>query len=323
MFGIDKGIRRLSLINLWLAFGLMLLVFLAGPSIYLLNSLTNNVGLYLQNLPSPSLETFPGNRNGTAQEWQAGWTLFYWGWWISWSPFVGLFLARISYGRTIRQFVLGAMLAPVAASMVWLTVFGDSVLRILLGDSNNPLATASAENSMFVLIQQLFPQDGLGTVIATLASVVTIIVVVLFFATSSDSGSLVIDILTNGGDPNPRWQSRLFWAVLEGVIAAVLLVAGATSGSDALSALQTASILAGLPFVVILLLIALSLAKALRREGRDARRDDESTRPPGQEVAREPRIPATDVPDGPGRPPGRWGGTARASRGGRQVSVRG
>lgn len=303
MFGIDKGIRRLSLINLWLAFGLMLLVFLAGPSIYLLNSLTNNVGLYLQNLPSLSFETFPGNGNGTAQEWQAGWTLFYWGWWISWSPFVGLFLARISYGRTIRQFVLGAMLAPVAASMV----FGDSVLRILLGDSNNPLATASAENSMFVLIQQLFPQDGLGAVIATLASVVTIIVVVLFFATSLDSGSLVIDILTNGGDPNPRWQSRLFWAVLEGVIAAVLLVAGATSGSDALSALQTTSILAGLPFVVILLLIALSLAKALRREGRDARRHDESTRPPGQEVAREPRIPATDVPDGTGRPPGRWG----------------
>lgn len=278
MFGIDKGIRRLSLINLWLAFGLMILVFIAGPSIFLLNSLTNNVGVYLQNLPSLAFETFPGDPGGAAQEWQAGWTLFYWGWWISWSPFVGLFLARISYGRTIRQFILGAMLAPVAASMVWLTVFGDSVLNILLRDPDNALATAAPENSMFVLISQLLPAEGIGALLATLASVVTIVVVVLFFATSSDSGSLVIDILTNGGDPNPRWQQRLFWAILEGVIAAVLLVAGATSGTSALSALQTASIIAGLPFSIILILMAVGLAKSLRAEGRKPGRDSKKPR---------------------------------------------
>src|SRR5699024_928012 len=243
MLGIDKGIRNLSLTNLWLAFILMVFVFAFGPTRTLLADLAGNVGQYLQNLPGLSFEMFPTNGNGTAQEWQNDWTLFYWGWWMSWSPFVGMFLARISYGRTIRSFTAGALFAPVGASMVWLTVFGNSGLQTLLSDPGNELATASDETALFVVLDQL-PVAGIVSIVA---SVVAIIVVVLFFATSSDSGSLVVDILTNGGDPNPQWQQRLFWAVAEGVIAAVLFIAGAASGEDALGALQTASIVAGLP----------------------------------------------------------------------------
>lgn len=205
----------------------------------------------------------PGdNPNGTAQDWQNDWTLFYWGWWISWSPFVGMFLARISYGRTIRAFVGGALFPPVGASFVWLTIFGNSALELLSGDTEHPLAEAEAETSIYVLLRDI-PVAGIVTV---LASVLAIIVVVLFFATSSDSGSLVVDILTNGGDPHPRWQQRLFWAVLEGVIAAVLLGAGAASGEDALTALQTASIVAGLPFCIVLILMCLGLVRGLASE---------------------------------------------------------
>ena len=260
MLGIDKGIRNLSLLNLWLALALMLFVFFFGPTRDLLNAVAANIGTYVQELPGLSFETFPGNDN--AQSWQNDWTLFYWGWWISWSPFVGMFLARISYGRTIRSFIGGALFAPVGASMVWLTIFGDSALETLLDDPQNALASADAETSIFVLINQL-PVPGF---LAILASVLAIIVVVLFFATSSDSGSLVVDILTNGGDPNPKWQQRLFWAVLEGVIAAVLLGAGAAAGTDALSALQTASIVAGLPLCLVLILMAIGLSRALRSE---------------------------------------------------------
>ncbi|WP_438388029.1 BCCT family transporter [Actinopolyspora saharensis] len=260
LLGIDKGIRNLSLINLWLAFALMVFVFVAASSRDIVNALATNIGTYLQNLPLTSFETYPNDP--AAREWQSGWTLFYWGWWISWSPFVGMFLARISYGRTIRQFIGGALFAPVGASIVWLTVFGDAALQRLRANPANPLAEASSDTAMFVLFEQL-PVLG---IITTIASVVAIIVVVLFFATSSDSGSLVVDILTNGGDPHPRWQQRLFWAVLEGVIAAVLLAAGAVSGTDALSALQTASIVAGLPFCVVLLLMCIGLSKGLSDE---------------------------------------------------------
>ncbi len=265
MLGVDKGIRNLSLANLWLAFALMVFVFVFGPTRDLINVLATNVGTYVQTLPSLGMETFP-NGGEQAQGWQDSWTLFYWGWWISWSPFVGMFLARISYGRTLRSFIGGALFAPVGASMVWLTIFGDSALRTLLAEPDNKLKSAvdKPENSLFVLIDQL-PVAG---IVATLASLVVVIVVVLFFATSSDSGSLVVDILTNGGDPNPLWQQRLFWAITEGAVAAVLLVAGSVvgGGSDPLAALQAASIAAGLPFAVVLVVMAVGLTRALRDE---------------------------------------------------------
>ncbi|MGJ7906641.1 BCCT family transporter [Actinopolyspora sp. H202] len=294
MLGIDKGIRNLSLINLWLAFALMVFVFVVASSRDIVNALANNIGTYLQNLPLTSFETYPGNAQ--AREWQADWTLFYWGWWISWSPFVGMFLARISFGRTIRQFIAGALFAPVGASMVWLTVFGDAALQRLRANPDNPIGEASSETAMFVLFNQL----PVVEVVSILASVLAIIVVVLFFATSSDSGSLVVDILTNGGDPRPRWQQRLFWAVLEGVIAAVLLTAGAVSGADALSALQTASIVAGLPFCIVLLLMCVGLSRALNQERRVLTRVEEPSPLVGlrESTTRRRRTGSTGEPGG-------------------------
>ncbi|CAN5180889.1 choline BCCT transporter BetT [soil metagenome] len=253
MLGLDKGIRRLALVNMWLAAVLTVFVFAVGPTLFILDSFSGNVGYYLQNLVATSLNMFPLSDSG--EQWQSGWTLFYWGWWISWSPFVGMFIARISYGRTIRQFIVGTLFAPVGASLVWFTVFGDTALQSELFGPGG-IADAGTSNALFVLLREL-PVSG---VFSVLASVLAIVVVVLFFATSSDSGSLVVDMLTNGGDPNPVWQQRLFWAVTEGAVAAVLLLVGG------LTALQTASITAGLPFLVVLLAMCYSLVKGLQQE---------------------------------------------------------
>lgn len=259
MFGIHKGIRRLSVINLWLAVVLMLFVFAVGPKLYILSGLADYTGYYLQNLLSTSFTVYNPNTQPDAASWQADWTLFYWGWWISWSPFVGMFIARISYGRTIRQFIAGTLFAPVGASIVWFSIFGGSALYYQFYGNVN-IAGQPAEQAMYILLDQL----PIGGIIAAVFSVLTIVVVTLFFATSSDSGSLVIDILTNGGDPHPIRAQRLFWAVTEGAVTAVLLVVG---GQTAVEALQAASITAGLPFAVVLLLICAGLFRGLRQEG--------------------------------------------------------
>ncbi len=280
MLGIDAGIRRLSTINMWLAVALCGFVFIVGPTLFLLESLAGNVGYYVQNLIGTSFNMFSMSKQGS--DWQASWTLFYWGWWISWSPFVGMFIARISYGRTIRQFILGVLFAPTGASFVWFVVFGDSALFKLVNGGDKALANADASNALFVLMQQL-PIAG---IVATLASVVGIIVVTLFFATSSDSGSLVVDMLTNGGDPNPIWQQRLFWAVMEGLVAAILLIAGAAVGGDPLSALQAASVSAGLPFCFVLLCMCYSLVKALKEEQVPDEVSERAAPEPGRAMSR-------------------------------------
>ncbi|GAA3756558.1 choline/glycine/proline betaine transport protein [Spinactinospora alkalitolerans] len=256
MLGIDKGIRRLSVINLWLAVTLMVFVFAVGPKLFILTGLADFTGYYLQNLVGTSLTVYNPNTQPDAASWQAGWTLFYWGWWISWSPFVGMFIARISYGRTIRQFIVGTLFAPVGASIVWFSVFGGSGIFYDLFRGAG-IAEAPAEQAVYLLLQEL-PIAG---ILYTLASVLTIVVVVLFFATSSDSGSLVVDMLTNGGDPHPIKLQRFFWAVTEGLVTMVLLVIG---GAAALDALQAASITVGLPFAFVLILVCFGLAKALR-----------------------------------------------------------
>ncbi|MBW3601553.1 MAG: BCCT family transporter [Actinobacteria bacterium] len=253
MLGLDKGIRRLALANMWLVVALTVFVFAVGPTLFVLDSFGGNVGYYLQNLVGTSFNMFTLSESG--QEWQAGWTLFYWGWWISWSPFVGMFIARISYGRTIREFILGTMFAPVGASFVWFTVFGETALHSELFGPGG-IADAGTSNALFALLRQL----PVGGILSVGASVLAIVVVVLFFATSSDSGSLVVDMLTNGGDPDPVRGQRLFWAVTEGAVASVLLLVGG------LTALQTASITAGLPFLVVLLVMCYSLTRGLRQE---------------------------------------------------------
>lgn len=260
MFGIDAGIRRLSVINMYLAIVFAVIVFLVGPTLFTLKFMVQSTGYYIQHLPETSMRLFTFSKEGS--QWLSDWTLFYWGWWIAWSPFVGMFIARISRGRTVRQFIIGCLLAPTGASIVWFTIFGGSALYDILEQGNTVLPDAGTTDAMFLLLQQLPLTGG----IITLLSLLAIVVVAIFFATSSDSGSLVVDMLTNGGDPNPIWQQRLFWAVLEGVIAAVLLVAGAVGGGDPLTALQTASITIGLPFSLVLVAMCVSLVKQFGEE---------------------------------------------------------
>jgi choline/glycine/proline betaine transport protein len=246
--GLESGIKFLSELNMAFALVLLTFVFILGPTLFILNGLLENTGNYLQDFISIST----WNETYTGDNWQDGWTIFYWGWWIAWSPFVGMFIARVSYGRTIREYLLGVLFVPVAVTFVWMTVFGNSAIYIeRLGAGG--LAKAVQENipvSLFVFLEN-FP-------LSIITSILAIIVVISFFVTSSDSGSMVIDIITAGGNPDPPKPQRLFWAVTEGVVAAVLLLGGG------LVALQTAAIATGLPFAVVVLIMCWAVLKGLK-----------------------------------------------------------
>ncbi|MFD6951525.1 choline transporter [Nocardiopsis sp. TSRI0078] len=282
--GIDKGIRRLSMINLWLAFLLLIVVFAVGPKIWIASIMTTGAGEYLSNIVEWSL-AFPSPLiDQQAAAWTTAWPVFYWGWWISWAPFVGIFLARISYGRTIREFVIGALFAPVAVSILWFGTFGGSGLYYELF-GNAGLSGLSEEARSFRLLELLPVPSLVGDIIAVLL----IIVVAVFFITSSDSGSLVVDTLTSGGSIHPYKAPRAFWAISEGAITLVLLVLG---GENALSALQAASVVTGLPFAIILLLMVWGLVKALSNEpapGGPREQRAEDRQPSGPAPTKQPR----------------------------------
>lgn len=250
--GVNKGLKWLSNINMVLAACLAVFVLLVGPTLFLLQSWVENTGGYIQAFPDLMLRTAPFSDDG----WAGSWTIFYWGWWISWAPFVGMFIARISRGRTIRQFVVGVLLAPTMIATVWFTIFGDtSILR--QRDDGDMLSGGEVSNDT-ALFQML---DGLPLGIIT--SVLAIAVIVFFFVTSSDSGSLVIDILSTGGDIDTPKITRVYWALLEGIAAAVLLLVG---GSASLTALQTVSIATAVPFSIVMVLACIALLKAFRYE---------------------------------------------------------
>ncbi len=252
VLGLDRGIRRLSNFNMVVALVLILFVFIAGPTTFLLDAWVENTGLYLQSLVQSS---FWIDAYGDG-EWLGDWTLFYWGWWIAWSPFVGLFIARISRGRTMREFIVGVLLVPTALTTFWLTVFGNTALhREVLGAGGVATGGATEEEMLFTMLQ--------GLPLSAVTSVLAILVIINFFVTSSDSGSLVIDMLASGGDPDPPAAQRVFWALTEGAVAAVLLLAGG------LMALRTAAITTGLPFAIVLVVMCWSLFTALRRERRE------------------------------------------------------
>jgi len=250
--GLGNGVRRLSEMNMILAALLMTFVFLVGPTVFILGTLVETTGYYLASLPTLSFwtETFSGT------EWQNGWTVFYWGWWVSWSPFVGIFIARVSRGRTVREFILGVLLLPTSLTLLFMSVFGGTALNFELGEASAGLISAAVDENvataLFVLLEQL-PLTGI-------TSFIGIILVVVFFVTSSDSGSLVVDSLTSGGKLESPVPQRIFWAVTEGVVAAVLLLGGG------LAALQTAAITSGFPFAVVLLIMCFSIYKGLSYE---------------------------------------------------------
>ncbi|WP_132979529.1 choline BCCT transporter BetT [Pigmentiphaga sp. D-2] len=247
--GLDRGIRILSELNLYLAVILLLFVLAVGPTIFLFQSFLQNTGAYLSDIVAKTFNLYAYRPT----DWIGGWTLFYWGWWIAWSPFVGLFIARISRGRTIREFVMGVLLVPTGFTFLWMTVFGGSAIHLVLFEHLDSLAdTVKADSSLalFAFLEH-YPW---GHAISMLA----IAMVVVFFVTSADSGALVVDLLASGGaESTPVWQ-RIFWSVLTGVVAVALLLA------DGLQALQTATIASALPFSIVLLASVWGLFKALK-----------------------------------------------------------
>ena len=250
--GLDGGVKRLSTINLYLMFALLGFLLIVGPTVYILGAWVEGLGAYFNNILALGFfrgTMAPGGGTVTA------WTVFYWGWWIAWSPFVGMFIARISKGRTIRQFVMGVLVLPAMFSTIWLSTFGGAALFNSLQGNGAALATYNELGqtvAMFAMLEQ-FPLGAISGILATL-------LVITFFVTSSDSGSLVIDHLTSGGKHDVPRAQRIFWAVTEGAVAAILLYGGG------LTALQTASITTGLPFAVILCLMCYTVYLGLSNE---------------------------------------------------------
>ncbi len=248
--GLDGGIRRLGQLNMILALILLAYVFVVGASGTLMKAFVQNTGFYLQNFLRTAFWT-EAYRGG---DWQERWTLFIWAWQISWAPFVGMFIARISKGRTIREFVLGALIAPAIFTFFWFTVFGNTAISLeMAGAGLGAIVLENLPVALFVMLEQ-FP---LG---ATVFSGLALIIVFLFFVTSSDSGSLVVDMITAGGRTDAPTRQRVFWATTEGAIAAVLLLAGG------IVALQNVVTVMGFPFCVILTLMAVSLVKGLQTD---------------------------------------------------------
>jgi choline/glycine/proline betaine transport protein len=250
VLGLEKGVRLLSVLNMRMALIFLIVMLLLGPTATLLNGFIQNTGHYFNNILTIGTwaEAYTGGN------WQNDWTIFYWAWWISWSPFVGIFIARVSKGRTIREFVLTVLLIPSLLIFLWMSVFGGTAIFLEM-QGNTAISEAvnvDLSTSLFVLLEQ-FP-------FTSATSLLGILLVTIFFVTSSDSGSLVVDSITSGGKLNAPVGQRIFWAIMEGAIAAALLYAGG------LKALQSVVISTGLPFAILLLIVIYTLYIELRKE---------------------------------------------------------
>ncbi|WP_343562146.1 BCCT family transporter [Kiloniella sp. b19] len=249
--GLDGGVKILSNINMGMATILVLFIFVVGPTAVIISTIGTTFTGYLGDIVS--LSNWVDRED---EAWMQGWTVFYWAWWISWSPFVGMFIARISKGRTVREFIVAVLLVPTLVTLFWMSVFGGSALDQIqngVGELANGLG--AVELAMFQMLENL--------PLAVLTSTIGIVLVLVFFITSSDSGSLVIDAITAGGKVDAPVIQRIFWVIIEGMIAAALLFGG---GADALAALQAAAITTGLPFTVILIVMCVCLFMGLSHE---------------------------------------------------------
>jgi len=247
--GVDKGVQRLSQLNMGLAFLLLGFVILVGPTLMIVTGFFENLLAYFVNLPALSN---PFGREDA--NFSQGWTAFYWAWWISWSPFVGMFIARVSRGRTVREFLITVLLVPSTVSVLWMTAFGGTAIDQVINNGFEGVQNAVLELQLFVMLGQL--------PLTEITSFVGIVLVMVFFITSSDSGSLVIDSITAGGKVDAPKPQRIFWAVIEGGVAIALLLGGG------LAALQTAVITTGLPFTLVLLAACYAIVKGLMSEPR-------------------------------------------------------
>jgi len=249
--GIDRGIRILSELNMWVAFALLLFILATGATLTLLGDIGSNIVAYLKYLPALSNPVARGDAG-----FYHDWTVYYWAWWISWSPFVGMFMARISLGRTVREFMAGALLAPTLLGIIWLTIFGDASIATIVAGDVGGLAKASLDQQLFVM---------LGTLPwAQVTSFVSVCLIMIFFVTGWDSGTLVIDTMTAGGSTDTPLRQKVIWLLAVGGIGVVLLLSGG------LSSLQAGAIAAGLPLAAVLLFLALGTLKGLMALHRQA-----------------------------------------------------
>ncbi|WP_122593079.1 BCCT family transporter [Pseudomonas viridiflava] len=247
--GLDKGVKLLSQVNMGLALLLLVFIIVVGPTVAIFTGFFHNLVNYVEYLPALSN---PFGRTDT--EFTQGWTAFYWAWWISWSPFVGMFIARVSRGRTVREFLISVLLVPTLVSVLWMTTFGGTAIDQATLQGVVSVKDAVLELKLFAMLGELPLKE--------ITSFLGIVLVIVFFITSSDSGSLVIDTITAGGKVNAPVPQRVFWAVIEGVIAIALLLGGG------LVALQAMAVSTGLPFAIVLMLGCISLVKGLLSEPR-------------------------------------------------------
>jgi choline/carnitine/betaine transport len=275
--GISRGIQWLSNINMVLAVVLALIVFVAGPTLFILNLIPSAVGDYARDLAEMSSRT-EAVGDDALRSWMTSWTIFYWAWWISWTPFVGLFIARISRGRTIRQFVTGVLLVPSIVSVIWFGIFGGAAFNVQqeadkagkpgLVTMVDGAPSINFDGALFDLVRNLGMPEWLTVGVIALAMVL----VAIFFITGADAASIVMGSLSSNGAEHPRRSIVIFWGTLTGAVAAVMLLAGGDEPSEALSGLQRVTIVAALPFILVMLLLCFALAKDLRRDPLSLRR---------------------------------------------------
>ena len=247
--GLDAGVKRLSEINMMLAIALLLFVIAVGPTLALLGGFFSNLGAYIEHLPA--LANPFGREDANFSQ---GWTAFYWAWWISWSPFVGMFIARVSRGRTVREFIVSVLIVPSLACVLWMTVFGGTAISQVVNDAYQAVVGADLPLQIFLMLDPL--------PLAQITSFLAIVLVVVFFVTSSDSGSLVIDVIAAGGKIDAPTPQRVFWCVFEGLVAIALILGGG------LVALQAMAVSTGFPFTVVLLVSTIAVVKGLMTEPR-------------------------------------------------------
>ena len=271
--GIERGIQWLSNINMVLAVILALIVFIGGPTLFILNVIPNAIGSFIGDLPQMASRTAAAGDEAMSS-WLSSWTVFYWAWWVSWTPFVGLFIARISRGRTIRQFVTGVLLVPSTVTLLWFSIFGGGAIGIQeratqAGDVGAKLVTMvdgvpdmDFDGVLFDLLGSL-PLPGW---IAVVLSVVMVLLIAIFFVTGADSASIVMGALSERGAEEPSKKSVIFWGVATGVVAAVMLLAGGSDPSAALNGLKNITIVSALPFVLVMLLLCVAIWKDLSRD---------------------------------------------------------
>jgi len=271
--GVGRGIKWLSNTNLLLAALLALTIFVLGPTVAIIDTFTTTLGSYVSEFVRMSLRTTPFRDSG----WVGGWTIFYWAWWVSWSPFVGLFIARVSRGRSIREFVLGTVLAPTLAGFLWFSVFGGTALtlEVMRGIPLSEAVSADVSTALFAMFDAL-PLGALMSVVAT-------VLVIVFFVTSGDSATLVLSMMSTGGNENPPARVKIIWGALISGIAISLLLAGG------LKAVQTATIVFAVPFAVVIVLMAIALWRGVREDWREEARRERALRRRMREMVDPPK----------------------------------